>query len=290
MKVMTTMDNYYNNNGSNSSSTSSNSKACIPRDNSSPKDVTVVDKDMQARLKKLETDNEKFRRENVQLRDTNEELVRENQELRSKLSSIGRQGANTQKHSSSMMQVEKPPAVQTTISSSSEQDENRWEPPPRRQQVNMMDDPLFQHMAQLSGKHQPSHKDEELVRGNQEVRSELSKNTHHGSINLKYSSSMQVDENKSQSAVQGTLPYNNVTRSRESSFSEQDGSLRETPPRRQQGGIMDDPLFQHMAHLSGNCQANNPWNVSSSTGSAPSSSHQGHFSLQVPSAFTRSQY
>jgi hypothetical protein len=249
---------------------------------------------MQANLKKLEANNEKFRRENVQLRDTNEKLVRENQELRSKLSTIDdRQGATNRKHSSSM-QVDEPPAVQTTIrrldSSSSEQDENRWEPPPRRQQVNMMDDPLFQHMAQLSGKHQPSHKDEELVRGNQEVRSELSKNTHHGSINLKYSSSMQVDENKSQSAVQGTLPYNNVTRSRESSFSEQDGSLRETPPRRQQGGIMDDPLFQHMAHLSGNCQANNPWNVSSSTGSAPSSSHQGHFSLQVPSAFTRSQY
>jgi hypothetical protein len=301
MKVMTTMDNYYNSNGSGSGSSSNSSanKACVPRDYSSPKDVAVVDKDMQARLKRLEANNDKFRRENVQLRDTNEELVRENQELRSKLSSIDRQGAINHKHSSSM-QVEEPPAVQTTIpqrnkthsleSSSSEQDENRWEPPPRRKQVNMMDDPLFQHMAQLSGKRQPSHNDEELVRDKQEVRSELSKNARQGSSNLKYSSSMQVDENKSQSAVQATLPCNNVARSRESFSSEQDENQRESPPRRQQGGMMDDPLFQHMANLSGNRQANNPWNVSSSTGSAPSSSHQGHFSLQVPSAFTRSQY
>jgi hypothetical protein len=300
MKVMTTMDNYYNSNGSSSStSTSSNNKTCIPRDYSSPKDVAVVDKDMQVNLKKLEANNEKFRRENVQLRDTNEKLVRENQELRSKLSSIDRQGATNQKYSSSM-QVEEPPAVRTTIthmkatksleSSSSEQDENRWEPPPRRQQVNMMDDPLFQHMAQLSGKRQTSHKDEGLVRDNQEVRSGLCKNADQGGINLKYSSSMQADKSKSQSAVQAMLPYNNVTQSRESSANEQDENHRETPPRRQQGGMMDDPLFQHMAHLSGNRQANNPWNVSSSTGSAPSSSHQSHFSLQVPSAFTRSQY
>jgi hypothetical protein len=112
-------------------------------------------------------------------------------------------------------------ATKSLESSSSEQDENRWEPPPRRQQVNMMDDPLFQHMAQLSGKRQSSHKDEGLVRDNQEVRSGLSKNADQGGINLKYSSSMQADKSKSQSAVQAMLPYNNVTRSRESSANEQ---------------------------------------------------------------------
>jgi hypothetical protein len=343
MKVidkMTTMDsrppvpgsnnNYYS--GSSSGSSSSNNKTCIPRDYSSPKDVPVVDKDMQARSKKLEASSDKLRRENVQLRDKNEELVREkqelrsklstiedlvrenqelrsklsqnedlvreNQELRSRLSTIDRQGASNYKHSSSM-QADEPRVVQATIphrnatqsreSSSSEQDENRWEPPPRRPQENMMDNPLFQHMAQLSGQRQSSQKDEERVQDNQDVRSERSKNDHQGGNNHKYSSSMQVDENKAPSAVQAAHPYKNVTRSLESSSSEQDENRQEAPPRRKQENMMDNPLFQHMAQLSGKHQANSPWNQSSSTESVPSSSHQG-LSLHVPSGFGRSQY
>jgi hypothetical protein len=229
----------------------------------------------------------------------NEHLVRENKELRSKLSTIDRRGASNHKHSSSMQADHEPQVVQATIphrnathsreSSSSEQDENRWEPPPRRPQENMMDNPLFQHMAQLSGQRQSSHKDDEPVRENQGVRSERSKNVHQGGNNLKYSSSMQVDENKAPSAVQAMHPYKNVTRSLESPSSEQDENRRESPPRRQQENMMDNPLFQHMAQLSGKRQANSPWNQSSSTESAPSSSHQG-LSLHVPSGFGRSQY
>jgi hypothetical protein len=231
-----------------------------------------------------------------------EERVRENQEEHSKLNKNDSQGtgAFNLKYSSSMEVDENkvPPAVPATLpykkvthsreSSSSEQDENRWEPPPRRQQGNMMDDPLFQHMAHLSGNRQSNHKDEGRVRDDQKQRSELNKNGTQGAFNLKCSSSMEVDEKKLRPAVQGTLPAKNVTRSLESSSSERDENRRESPPRRQQGNMMDDPLFQHMAHLSGNRQVNSPWTQSSTAPS--SSSHKGHFSLQVPSAFNRSQY
>lgn len=148
-------------------------------------DVVDVDPNVLSRLRKLEAENAKLMRDNQKLQGVNQNLLQENQELRSKqiapdrlafsenrnsppVSSFLQADGNESLSPSMSMSPSPPPKPKPALpaynkysrldkneslsSYSDDQGENRWSQ--GRQQQNtgssMMDNPLFQHMAQLS--------------------------------------------------------------------------------------------------------------------------------------------